>query len=276
MNHAKLRLLGLALCIALGTISAPSHAATPCEPILGLDGDDVAKARFLVFGEQHGTNEVPAFVGQVVCLLSAKRPIVVALELNDAEQAHTDAFLASSGTAADAERFLQSGTWGGKAQWGVTSVAMFRLIDQIRTLRKSGRDVALVHFKPSTFGNLHQDYYEIRMASSLVQATDRNAKALVVALMGNIHARKTPLGSGANAIVPAVSHLPARDVLTFNAANMGGSAWQCREDGCRVFSFPGKPKPKGLYRSKDLSPFDGEFAVGTPFTASPPAATSQK
>ena len=150
MNYAKLRLASVALCIALSAASSPGHAAKTCAPIPGLEGDDFAKARFLVFGEQHGTSEVPAFVGQVVCLLSAKRPIVVALELNDVEQAHTDAFLNSAGTAADTEKFLQSGTWGGKAQWGVTSVAMFQLIDQIRTLRKSGRDVALVHFKPAT------------------------------------------------------------------------------------------------------------------------------
>lgn len=276
--RASLLSVLLVLVLTVGAAAAP-QAPPPCEPIPGLEAEDIAKARFLIFGETHGTAEIPAFVGEAVCVLSGKRPVVLALELDEAEQASADAFLNTSGANSDVGRLLQTGAWSRPEQWGVTSVAMFKLLDQMRVLRRQGRDITVVYFKPLNLSDLNQDYYEVRMAALLAQAAEQHTNALVVGLVGNIHARKTAITLGSSTkILPAVTHLPRHDVLTFNAITAGGSAWQCRDEGCGDYKFPpGKPKAKGLYRTPGAAAaFDGQFSVGVPFTASPPAATQLK
>jgi hypothetical protein len=255
------------------SLAAPTTNADPaCEPIPGVESADISKVPFLVFGEMHGTAEVPEFVGQIVCVLSTDRPITLAIELSEREQPNTDAYLNSSGSPRDVRKLLQTGSWAGDQQWGVTSAAMLQLLEQVRLWRHTGRDIAVVHFQPASSGALHQDYNEIRMAALLVSAAETRPRALVVALMGNIHARKSVFSGGLK-LMPAVAHLPAADVLTFNMMEAGGTAWQCRPEGCREFSSPPrKTKPKGLYRLPDnTGAFDGKFSVGSPSTASHPA-----
>lgn len=283
--HKLLAVFGFATTLALytGALADSVAAAQPgrttrCEPVPGLDTSALVKVRFLVFGEIHGTLETPVFVGDVACALAAKRPVIVAVELPTIATAATEAFIKSKGTASDVNRLLDSEPWGGSYQWGATSVGMLQLIERVRALRESGRDISVAHFMPVNAGKLHQNYYEIQMAAALTDIATAHPNAIVIALMGNIHARKTTFGDGSNKLLPAVAHLPANDVLSFDVSESGGAAWNCQADcGRNPLGAVAQPKPRGIHRTKDSTgPFDGVFSVGKPFTASPPAAANEK
>ena len=258
--------------------ATPNAAATSCEPIPGLESEEISKARFLVFGELHGTTEVPAFVGDVACLVSGKRPVIVAIELPVVDEERTNAFVHSKGAKSDIDRLLQTGAWGGTHQWGATSIAMFRLVERVRILREHGRRISLAHFMPVVTGEVPQSTYETLTADELNKIAARNPNAIVVVLTGNIHARRTELTS-MDSVMPAVAHLPASDVLSFNMRGSGGAAWNCQSDGCGPHKLGEIPplKPKGLYRTNSANTaYDGEFSVGKPFTPSPPATSLLK
>jgi hypothetical protein len=244
-----------------------------CDPIPGLDSLASAPIRFLVFGEMHGTEEVPAFVGDAACLLALKRPVIIAVELPTAEEANTKTFVQSKGAKNDIESFLRSPVWSGEYQWGATSAAMFRLIDRVREMQHEGSPISVAHFMPVNKDGEAQNVYEKRMADELKRIAARNAGTIVVVLTGNIHARKAPWAKN---LKPAIAHLSTRDVLSFDMMASGGAAWNCQSDGCGPHKLGAvRPlKPRGLYHNFHVDPaFDGEFSVGKPLTASPPAST---
>ncbi|HYJ30128.1 MAG TPA: hypothetical protein VEW25_07290, partial [Allosphingosinicella sp.] len=95
--------------------------------------------------------------------------------------------------------------------------------------------------------------------------------ARFVALVGQYHARRTPLYGSE----PAVMHLPGGEVLTLAPAPAGGTGWNCRREGCRVFEEPTEiVPPRGLSAPNRMSPAEGSFDLwhspGRPFSASPP------
>src|SRR5262245_61858050 len=83
----------------------------PCgPPILGLD-DVVRPGRFTLLGEQHGTREIPAFVGDAVCQAAAGGPVRLALEISRSEQPRIDAYLNSSGGPSARAALLEGPFW---------------------------------------------------------------------------------------------------------------------------------------------------------------------
>lgn len=279
MNNIWTSLAAIALAFSFGWMDAVAAGpkASACAPVPGLDLGALADIRFLVFGEMHGTAETPAFVGDVACVLSAKRSVVVAIELPVVDETNTVAFVQSKGAKSDVDRLLHSGAWGGAYQWGATSVAMFELVERVRALRESGRDISVAHFMPINGADLHQNYYEVLMAAELAKVAAKHPKAIVVALMGNIHARKAAIDRGPLKLLPAVAHLPPSDVLSFDTSPGGGAAWNCQPDcGPHPLGSAPEPKPRGVHRAEGAGAFDGVFSVGKHATPSPPAMANVK
>jgi hypothetical protein len=94
--------------------------------------------------------------------------------------------------------------------------------------------------------------------------------------VGNIHARKTPLSP--QGLRPALSLLPAQDVLTLVNDFPGGTAWNCQEDLCGEHSMPiGPIHQRGIVLGeKDRAGYDGHFSVGSKYATSSPAANHNR
>lgn len=269
----RVMLLGL-----LGWLLASSAQAQMREPPAcpSLPGVQLLWAnpqtRFVIFGEYHGTAEIPALFADVVCHASGSRPVIVALEMQANTQPAFDAFMASDGSAPARSAFLASRAWPNSPD-GRSSEAILAMIERVRALKAAGRPVRLVGFlpqgRPPAF---NQNYHELGMAAALAEAAFADPTALVVTLVGNVHSSKTPL-EFETTLVPAAMHLPDAHTIALTYAPAGGRAWNCRQSGCGDNPFNGSDtSPRGvkLY-GETRKGYDGAYSPGRPYTASPPA-----
>ena len=229
----------------------------------------------IIFGEQHGTNEIPLFVAEIVCALSSTAEVNLLLEFNSDQQGDLTRFLDSRGSDADKRRFIDA-VFRPKDQQhdGRTSVAMFELIDQARQLRRKGRKISVIFFAPDpNEQNFDQSEYEADMARNIraAVATDRMVKN--IALVGNFHSRRISDVGGLK-VVPAASLLSDLKIFSLVSSALAGEAWQCRQDGCGVRPLSGTTEPpkRGVRAfPTNMSGYDGVFSVGVPYTYSMPA-----
>lgn len=234
--------------------------------------------RWIMVGEIHGTREMPTTFGDLVCAAAeTKRPVAVALELPQEDQARIDAFLASDGSSNAHQALQASGLWTDKFQDGRGSEAMATLLDRLRQMKRDGRIVGVTVFQP-TGGSRDQTAYNAAMADRL-KAIAMPQNGLILTLVGNIHAMKTTLRRPTMSIVPAAADLPADRTISLNMIGNGGTAWDCERDGCG-------PHHAGLDREAKrgivmgdtddypISTFDGTLELGVKTSAAPPARES--
>jgi hypothetical protein len=269
--------------ICLGACATQQDATRPKAPlnhtICDLNGIELIPAfdstELIIFGEQHGTNEIPLFVAEIVCALSAAKEVNLLLELNADQQRELTRFLDSRGSDADKRRFIDA-VFRTKVQQhdGRTSVAMFELIDQARQLRRKGRKISVIFFAPDpNEQNFDQSEYEVDMARNIRAAVRKDSNVKNIALVGNFHSRRISDVGGLK-VVPAASLLSDLKVFSFVSSALAGEAWQCRQDGCGVQQLTGTTEPpkRGVRAfPTNMSGYDGVFSVGTPYTYSKPA-----
>lgn len=227
--------------------------------------------RFVLIGELHGTAETPAVFAELVCaaVTEANKRVLVGLEFPEAARSAFETYLESSGTAEDRTSFLAESGWVASVRRfpdGRTSEAMWGMLERLRTLRAAGLDISVTTFvRPNSAGNETQTPYEIGMATSLLEAADSDAYDLIVALVGNIHARKSTFGpTGVDSFDPMAMHLPKESTLTLHAVTGGGEAWNCQPE-CGVHQYDGSPRGStpGIVLGEDLSPgYHGIVAIG--------------
>lgn len=259
-----------------------AETASDCGPIAGAD---VLWARpqlkWLVVGEIHGSAEMPAAFGDLVCLAAARsrRPIVVGIELPPDEQTRLNAYMASDG-GTDARDALFTGPfWHPRFSDGRSSQAWFGLIERMRQLKQQGRIADLVavrrEIRPEPGKPIDQAAYEAQLAEGMRATVNGNALSLIY--VGNIHAASRALPGLPYA--PAAAQLPADETLSINLEANGGSFWNCRSDeqktlhcGAQSVGAPGEPDPRGIvFDETGQSPWSATFRLGVPTTASPPA-----
>lgn len=261
----------LMIALALAAHCRHRRPESRCErAIAGLDAH-LARGAILWFGELHGTEESPRFAGDAACLASRVARVQLGLEIPSDEQPRIDRFLRSAGDAADRAALLDGPFW--RVHDGRSSVAMLALIDRVRALRAAGAAIDIVAYD-DPWSPADRDE---GMADRIARARDPGA--IVVALSGNLHARRTDGSPWDPDFVPAVAHLLARgfDVTTFDAAANGGTFWACIADGpdeeprCGVqdnwVTDRGEPWTLGPSRTPA---YDGVYRVGKT-VASPPA-----
>lgn len=269
-----------ALVSLLAMAAAP--AAAPCSPITGAEQLWADRAlRWLVVGEGHGTAETPRAFAELLCLaIEARGPVVVALERPDSEQQAIDAFMASDGGAQARAALLAAPAWQSADQDGRQSEAMLGLLETLRQRVAGGSVKRVVAFQPA--GGNYADY-EREMAGAIQRAGADGA--LVVALVGNVHAMIKPIGFGGQPpSLRAAGFLPPEQTLTLDAVGNGGSQWACirlteprpgLRDGCAAQDFGPAPDahPRGIALGADPEKrWSGHFYLGVATTASPPAA----
>lgn len=255
-------------------VAASLLAAEPaCSPPEGADALLAMAQPYIIVGEQHGTAEAPAAFAGLVCAAAERGPVTVALELPTAIQPQLDAFLAAPSDAAALEVLSGTHFMNPRMNDGRSSQAMLAMLLSVRRLRVEGRDVAFHAFQPSTPRprELTQAWYELDMGHALAGAIYARPQSKVLAIVGNLHARKTGFERFPDVGVPAAGHLPAADVLTLNVAQQGGTAWNCRpECGVHPSRAIDDVERRGVFlEPSDDGAYDGVLALG-PSTASPP------
>lgn len=256
-------------------MSVVGALAAACVPIAGLDALLARPERVIVVGEIHGTAEAPAAVGEMACVAAQVEPVIVALELEDTLQSTLDAYLSAPDTQSARATLNGSTLLNRKFQDGRSSRAMLELLERLRQLRAEGSDVSVHAFQPLSLTRgegLDQSWYELNMAFALGQARHRRPGARIIALMGNFHARKTPLHVFPAGGIPATGHLPESETFSLTIAQQGGSAWTCDDDECGAGPVLEKHDPEArgviLEPSQDGA-YDGFMALGA-WSASPP------
>lgn len=245
------------------------------EPVEGIDAL-LRPGGLVMLGEMHGTRQIPAFVGDLVCA-GATRGLAVRLgvELPRGDEAIIEAYLDSEGTPADREALLGSGHWTRPDQDGRSSEAMLALIERVRTLREARLDVDLFPFDVETSGDWNAR--DASMAERILARASAEPEALVVTLSGNVHNRtRSGLPWSADAVPMGVHVLRSRaDAVSLDARYQEGTAWVCRSaTECGVAELRGAA-PSGERRvvvgaEPDDHGYHGTFSVGA-IEAAPPA-----
>jgi hypothetical protein len=262
---------GLGGCAAAGSDASRASAALACPVLAGTDEVLAMRGkRYIIFGEMHGTAETPALFGDFVCHAARQGPVVVGLEISMHEQPALDHYLRSRGTAAD--RSALTGTMHWEGQDGRASVAMLALVERLRTMRSAGAAIRVHAFVDPGPPAPTQTPYEQRMAQQWRTGLAAVPGARLVALVGNIHARRV----GFRDFDPAAMHLPHDELITIDMAPNGGSAWNCQQSGCAAHPLgrAGPATPRGIQPTPALPEqwgrFDRWLSPGGHYSASPP------
>lgn len=275
-------LAALALCLG---VSAGCHSpagmehAQPgrltCPRKLELLPEIAAAGATTVFGEIHGTREAPEFFGDVVCNAAlGSQHVLVGLELPSSETGAVQAFLAGNDQLAGRE------FWTQPFQSGRTSAAMLAMLSELRRIIQSNPRVELFLFDiPQGVDPQGRD---ARMADAILRTRASDREAVVLLLVGNLHARKTKGVPWDSDLEPMAYHLVTRGlrVISLNLRNPKGTAWICSSNdaaSCGPAGMGGEEpspgaSPRGIRLDGATSPegYDGVYIVSS-MTASPPA-----
>ncbi|MDZ5650287.1 hypothetical protein [Nitrospirillum sp. BR 11828] len=265
----------LAMTTALATLMAPQAGrAARCAPVPGVETFlDPAKTYFVV-GDFHGTAEIPAMVADIVCAATAKfHKLVLALEFPVTNTEALKDFSRHPETPATALPFFAPDPTG--MADGRSSVAMARMLEQIRTLAGPGITVSFVPFQPVP-GPPDPGLYEKAMADGVIAAHQAHPDAKILIFVGRAHARKAPT-ERSGAVLPMAAHLPAGQTVSLDVTSTGGSAWTCSlaDMTCGPKTLGDAPDipPAGITMTPSAA-YDGSLPVGKPFSASPPVPPS--
>ena len=255
----------LAVAMAAGCNPVPGESALWANP----------QTRYVLVGEGHGTAEIPAFFGDLVCAAQLSgRPVIVGVEADEAGQSDIDQFLASDGGDLARGAFLRSSMWKGRD--GRASRAYFELFERLRRYRQSGRIADVVATEPSWnpawAGHPHQNESDAAMAERMRAAVARRPGAILFVLAGNVHASKGAFTFGNQTVIPAGADLPPDETISLNILS-GGQAWNCSGPAnCGPRQYGSSPPgERGVRLVPDQPPkYDGVAELGVPTTASPP------
>lgn len=225
--------------------------------------------RVLLMGEVHGTNESPAFVGQLACATAkAQKSLSVGLEITVVEQARIDRYLVSRGTRKDRLELIAGTFWTRKRQDGRSSQAMYELIERLRKLRHKGADITVVA--------VDETVYESREAGMArnIQRLAESSKDQIIVLLGNLHPRKTKGVSWDHDYEPIGYRLSQVQPFSVLISANVGSAWVCAPD-CGVKAQKATDQGSnatGYVGAQSSAPgYDGVYRLSTT-TASRPAS----
>jgi hypothetical protein len=240
----------------------------------------------LLVGEQLGTRETPAVVGDMVCEAAARGlRVALGVSLPREEQARLEAYLASPGAPADQDALLRGDFWRKPHQDGRGSRAMMDLVDRVRSLRASGLPVSLVAFGVETSTGSERD---MQMADTLLVRREKQREEVLVVLAGNVHMRLRQGVEWDEHFTPMAWHLARADrkLVALDLSYAPGSRWGCDlERGgtlrCglmgatphpRVAAVPGMDPSIRLLETRTEEGFHGLLYVGA-LSPSMPAAS---
>ena len=220
----------MAWALVAGSLALGGKTPEACgPPIAGQEGLD---APVVLLGESHGTAEIPALFGRLVCHAAGRRrprPIVVGLEIWTSAQAAIDTFLAGPGGPAARGALLEQEFWRREFQDGRSSAAMAGLLEELRRQRASGLNLVVRALDPPQFDSPSDR--DARMAAAVIEAIASQRPAQTLLLVGDVHSRVLPgyPWDPAAAYLSVGAHLRKKHAGTVGLRTLsgGGSAWMC-------------------------------------------------
>ncbi|HYH94683.1 hypothetical protein [Hyalangium sp.] len=208
-----------------GTAQAP--VVTPCpQEVRGLT-PLLKPGLTLLVGEQLGSRETPAVVGDMVCQSSAAGfSVVLGLSIPRTEQERINRYLASPGAPSDQDELLRGPFWRRPFQDGRSSRAIMDLIDRVRALRHYGLFITLVAYDTEEAVGSKRD-------ALLAEVWEARRKGhpdeLFVILAGNTHTRTVEGTQWDRDFVPMAKRLVSSEqaLLTFDLSYAQGQRWGC-------------------------------------------------
>jgi len=258
---------------------APRPAQARCAPGPELPEGWLAPGAAVLFGDWHGTDELPAFFGEVACRVAAAgRPVLVGLELPRDEQPTLDRFLAEADPRAAEAGLLAGPFWRRSYQDGRSSQAMSALLGRLRQLRRAGLrlDVRLFDVEQEAMGADR----DMRMAALLAGWAHARGEAVLLVLAGNFHTR-TAVGAPWDPEARPMGFYLRQAGLALRALDCGGpegTSWSCtgaEAASCGVQPVDLRAPPGGepaveLFAERSSLGYDGRYTVPR-LSASPPA-----
>lgn len=215
--------------------SGPKTSPQSCSAPLGWQDVVARQPRYVVFGEVHGTREVPAFLANLACAIAANgERVLVAVEQEAEDNAALQAaWRAPSGTF---EHALRGVGWEGRLD-GIGSEAMFAMLMRLHEMKDRGRKIDVVAFngfsddaQRERFAHLPgQGPHEAAQAENISNAAAADEYNHVLVLVGNFHARKSTIDNGVSRFDPMAKRLELYGrTISFNMRFAAGSAWVCQ------------------------------------------------
>lgn len=262
-------LLRLTVCL-IGLFCAGAGVACadmlPCQPLKGIEAIFARSEAHIVWtGEMHGTSEMPALFGDMVCAAGADgHPVVVVLERSAIEEPFWNMFLASDGGDEARGRLLMGVEWRNALQDGRSSEAMLGLGDRLRVLKAGGRRVS-IDFIDRAFDPAKPA--DAQMAQTVMAVRAQHPKARILVYTGNFHAMKKEPGG----FQTAASLLPPSDVVSINILGEAGKSWLIKDGVPGEHDIWGPDHDREVVASGNDPAYDFIAYTGVPTTPSAPA-----
>lgn len=189
------------------------------------------REQVIIVGEWHGTKEMPAFAGNLVCYYAKKNiPVLLGLEMPSSMQASINNYHLSPGNKQERAELLSVEFWGRTGKFGTASNAIFDLLELSRQLRSDGyqlmpfaydmKDVdmpiPLIKGEPFIFQR------DLLMAANIQTRAIQYKNHKIIILAGNGHARK-----GADSLSMAAFLTKSTPNVAIGFNSLGGQAWNC-------------------------------------------------
>ncbi len=242
--------------------------------------------RTFLVGEQLGSREAPAVVGDMVCEgTEAGLPLALGLSIPRSEQERINQYLASPGVPADQDELLRGPFWQRPYQDGRSSRAILDLIDRARALRALGRRITVVAYDVNESPGSQRDAL---MAEVWLKRREAKPEELFLVLAGNAHVRTVKGAPWDADFTPLGWHLRNADptVKALDLSYARGKRWGCNLEaddqlrcaiirvspGAKVAEKPGLPPYIRLFSAPSEEGYDGLLYVGA-LSASSPATS---
>lgn len=267
--------IGLAMAVAIAVLiplaacsrDAAEAVAVDCAAVSG-----APDAPLLLFGEMHGSQEAPALIHGLACSISEAREVAVGLEISSRDQPLLEAFMASAGAADDVRKLIASDFWR-RGRDGRSSVAMLRLIEDLRALKQAGRPVSLFAFDDQPGTNLERN---VAIANGLRRFHDAHPEARIIALMGNVHARQESMWAGDAMLTPSGKLLADLHPVSVLVSYPAGTIWACAPTcGIQTLTAARGEAAPGFHDGSSMGGYSRTYRLAS-ITASPPAVESEK
>nr|BDT33930.1 erythromycin esterase family protein [Myxococcus sp. MH1] len=236
----------------------------PCaETMRGLH-ELLAPGLTLLVGEQLGSREAPAVVGELVCQVAELGlPVALGVSIPRKEQERLDRYLASPGAPADQDALLEGRFWHRPYQDGRSSRAILDLIDRVRAMRLAGLAVSLVAYDTDLKGGSERDQAQADLWNRRRQALKDEVQ---VVLAGNTHTRTVAGTPWDKAFTPMAHLLKASRLVVLEMSYAQGTRWGCDLDraGKIQCGFVGATPSGRVAARPGLSPHITLFEAPTP------------
>ena len=154
----------------------------------------IANKPMLVFGELHGTQEMPQQFANAVChALKVHLEVVVALEWPESLQRHANQYLTTQNISFAGSDISSHPFWSRPLQYGSSSQAMLGLLDTFKQWNTSHQRVHVVAFDKE-FGKRETDN---DLATGIQRGLAQHSGKPMFVLTGNYHSQTiggTPFG----------------------------------------------------------------------------------